>query len=209
MPFILFLMLAGSCPHSDIVPRVVASPNSSGDKFAIFLSGDGGWWPFARATAEEIAADGIPVVGVSSREYFQNRRTPNAVADDLSNLADCYLSLWGKKEMIWIGYSFGADVLPFIINRLRPDLRARSKGVILLAPSGTAEFSIHDEPGTGPPVSTELSNIRGIPSLCLYGERDRASLCPKLKPDVARVVKMKGGHHFNFATQLIASIIAH
>ena len=45
--------------------------------------------------------------------------------------------------MILIGYSFGADVLPFIVNRLPDDLRKRIASVNLLGLSTEATFEIH------------------------------------------------------------------
>ena len=33
--------------------------------------------------------------------------------------------------------------------------------------------------------------------LCIYGEEENDSLCPKLDPHKFTVVKLKGGHHFD------------
>ena len=33
--------------------------------------------------------------------------------------------------------------------------------------------------------------------LCIYGEDEKDSLCPKLDPKRFTVVKLKGGHHFD------------
>jgi type IV secretory pathway VirJ component len=34
-----------------------------------------------------------------------------------------YLAAWNKSRVLLVGYSFGADTLPFIVNRLPADLR--------------------------------------------------------------------------------------
>jgi type IV secretory pathway VirJ component len=40
-----------------------------------------------------------------------------------------------------------------------------------------------------------------VPVLCVYGEDEADSPCPKLDPSRATVLKLAGGHHFdgNFA----------
>ena len=39
--------------------------------------------------------------------------------------------------------------------------------------------------------------MSATPVLCIYGEGDNDSLCPKLDPGKVRIVMMKGGHHFD------------
>ena len=43
----------------------------------------------------------------------------------------------------------------------------------------------------------EVERMSATPVLCIYGEGDNDSLCPKLDPGKVRIVKMKGGHHFD------------
>jgi len=49
-----------------------------------------------------------------------------------------------------------------------------------------------------------------MPVLCIYGEDETDSLCPKLDPKKFTIVKLKGGHHFdgnyaNLARQILAA----
>ncbi len=44
--------------------------------------------------------------------------------------------------MVLIGFSFGADVLPFLINRLPPEVRADVSLVTLLAPERATAFEV-------------------------------------------------------------------
>ena len=44
--------------------------------------------------------------------------------------------------MLLVGYSFGADVLPFVVNRLPADLRARVASVSLLGIDSNASFEV-------------------------------------------------------------------
>jgi type IV secretory pathway VirJ component len=43
----------------------------------------------------------------------------------------------------------------------------------------------------------EVNRIAGVPVICIYGEDEHDSLCPKLDPNKFKVVKLKGGHHFD------------
>src|SRR5262249_51182676 len=53
---------------------------SSGDTFAVLLSGDGGWAGIDKEVASRLAAHGIPVAGVDSLRYFWAPRTPEGLA---------------------------------------------------------------------------------------------------------------------------------
>jgi type IV secretory pathway VirJ component len=50
---------------------------------------------------------------------------------------------------------------------------------------------------SGPATLPEVARIGGIPVLCIYGEDESDTLCPKLDPHKATLVKLKGGHHFD------------
>jgi type IV secretory pathway VirJ component len=53
-----------------------------------------------------------------------------------------YLAAWNKSRVLLVGYSFGADTLPFIVNRLPADLRPAVATVSLLGISANASFEI-------------------------------------------------------------------
>jgi type IV secretory pathway VirJ component len=68
--------------------------------------------------------------------------------------------------------------------------------------SAHAVFEFHvsnwiSNDNSGPATLPEVNRITGIPVLCIYGEGDNESLCPKLDADKVRIVKLPGGHHFN------------
>jgi type IV secretory pathway VirJ component len=53
----------------------------------------------------------------------------------------------------------------------------------------------------------EVERIHSIPVLCIYGEDEDDSLCPRLDPKKVAVVKVKGGHHFDGNYAELARII--
>ncbi|MGO9945428.1 MAG: virulence factor family protein [Steroidobacteraceae bacterium] len=185
------------------VIEVAAQPGSeSSDAFAILMSGDGGWAGLDQDIAAALSAKGIPVVGLDSLRYYWTPRTPDSLAADTDRIIRYYLTRFGKKNVLLIGYSQGADVLPFAVNRLPPATRARVALTAILGMSEHALFEFHvsswiSDDNSGPPTLPEVNRISGVPVLCIYGEDEKDSLCPKLDAHRFKVVKVKGGHHFD------------
>jgi len=44
------------------------------------------------------------------------------VVQDLTRILRHYLPAWNRQKVVLVGYSMGADVLPFLISRLPADL---------------------------------------------------------------------------------------
>lgn len=181
---------------------IVAVPSSSGHgRMAIFLSGDGGWAGLAQQVSSALAHDGIPVAGLDSLKYFWKRRTPEETVRAVERVADHYLREWHAEQLVLIGYSFGADVLPQTVAGLRPDLRRRVVGLSLIAPSSVATYEVHVSgwlgvSSPGDPTVPVLERLRGLPMVCIYGDGDPDAVCPVLPQGLARVEKLPGGHHF-------------
>lgn len=173
------------------------------DTFAIIISGDGGWAGLDKEVGAALVAKGVDVIGVDSLRYFWTARTPDSTAADLDRIIRFYAAQFNKKRVVLIGYSQGADVLPFVVTRLPRESRAL---VTLAAGMGLSEHAAFEfhlanwvSNGTeGPETLPEVAKINGIPFLCIYGADEKDTICPKLeKTPSARVVKLPGGHHFN------------
>ena len=188
-------------PVVEVPARAGTTPT---DHHAGILSGDGGWAGLDKEVAQALAEHGIPVAGLDSLRYFWAARNPDGLAADIDTLARYYLAHFGKKRVLLIGYSQGADVLPFAVNRLPPKARTHSRRafMVLMGMSEHALFEFHvsnwiSDDNSGPATLPEVARITGVPILCIYGEGDDDSLCPKLDPARVHVVKLPGGHHFN------------
>jgi type IV secretory pathway VirJ component len=185
------------------------------DVFAILMSGDGGWAGIDQAVAAALSARGIPVVGLDSLRYYWTARTPSGVASDTDRMIRYYLAHFGKQRVLLIGYSQGADVLPFAVNRLPAATRAHVALTAVMGMSEHALFEFHlsswvSDSNSGPATLPEINRITGMPVLCIYGADENDSLCPKLDPSKYILVKLKGGHHFdgdyaNLAHQILAA----
>ena len=146
----------------------------------------------------------MPVVGWDSLRYFWSKKTPRQIADDLATVMRTYMSKWHASEVALIGYSFGADVMPFAYNRLPADLRAHVKLLALLGFSKSADFQITVTGWLGEPPGPEalpvLPEADKIPSAlmqCFYGQDEGDSDCPDLAKRGVQVIRTTGGHHFD------------
>jgi len=111
-----------------------------------------------------------------------------------------------------IGYSQGADTLPFMVNRLPPATRRLVGLTTLLGLSDSANFEFHfanwlATGAGGLPTEPELKRWSGSPYVCLYGEEDGDAACAQLTGKAGSAVKMPGGHHFGGSYPEIAAEI--
>ncbi|MGQ9658884.1 MAG: virulence factor family protein [Thermochromatium sp.] len=172
--------------------------------FAIMLSGDGGWAALDRRVSATLAAQGISTVGWNALSYFWKPRSPDETAADLTRVLRHYLETWHKERVILIGYSFGAEVMPFMANGLPPELRSRVSLVALLGLGPTAMFEFHISDWLGGargeqarPVRPQIEQLGWTRTLCIYGLEEENSLCPALQPLGVRVYGVPGDHHFD------------
>ncbi len=188
-----------------VVGSVAGAP--TGNVLAVLVTGDGGWASIDRGVAEVLTAGGVPVVGFNSLRYFWSRRTPEQTAADLERVLRYYVAATGRRELVLVGYSRGADVLPFIVSRLSPELRRQVSLVALLGPSRTVDFKFHvadwwstTNHQTDQPVLPEVTKLLGgVRLLCAYGADDGDTICPSLPTESVEVVRLDGSHHFDGA----------
>jgi type IV secretory pathway VirJ component len=182
--------------------EVGAEGGTGRDLMAVLLSGDGGWAGIDKGIASRLAARGIPVVGWSSLKYYWTPRTPENAAHDLARILEHYGGEWGRRRFLLVGYSFGADVLPFLVTRLPPGLRARIAlvGLVGLSPQASFEFHVADwlgvETGRHPTVP-EVERLGALPVACLRGDDENDSACASLRGPAVHVATVPGGHHFD------------
>lgn len=196
-------MLLGENDGGGLGVPVVEVPSSKpSDTVTLFLSGDGGWRDLDKVVAGDMAKMGYPVVGVDVLRYYWEHKTPEQTAVDLTDVMNHYRQKWGAKRFILAGYSFGADVMPAVYNRMAAEDQNRVDGIILLAFARSGSFEIHvdgwlgkagEEATTGP----EMAKLPPAKVFCVYGiEEAKTSGCTD-STAVGEVVQLPGGHHFD------------
>jgi len=194
--------------------ETAAQPGTASNRLVVFLSGDGGWKDFDQQLADGLSAQGLPVIGWNALKYFWTTRTPEGAAWDLTRILTEYEQKWGKKEVVLVGYSFGGDVLPFLFNRLPDEQKRLVKGLVLLSPSGSAEFTFHFSSWANKtaedaqPVKPELEKMLAYPTLFLFGSDEDPAWVRPLARGNFQLKVLTGGHHYGGNTAGIAATIA-
>lgn len=186
------------------LPLTVLDAKPSMNTMAIIFSGDGGWRDIDSEIGGYLQGEGVPVVGIDSLRYFWSERTPQQVAKDLGHIMDTYRKKWGVSNVVLIGYSFGADVIPASYNLLSKSDRARVKQMSLLALSKEVDFVISVTgwlgvagEGKGGNSIEDLAKVDPKIVQCVYGTDEDDDPCPTLKDKGIEAVAIDGGHHFD------------
>jgi type IV secretory pathway VirJ component len=177
---------------------------------ALLISGDGGWYGFEQSIADNFARQGIPTIGLDSKKYFWHRRTPEETASDIARALDFYAKEWGREKFVLIGYSLGAEIVPFIVTRLPEEIKSRIESAVLLSPATTTDFEIHisNMLGMGNKQNTyntidEIVKMQSVPTLLIFGDGEKTQV-PELLNGISVVIrKIPGDHHYKFNLPLI------
>ena len=196
------------------LPIIELPTRTKSDTIAIVLSGDGGWRDIDKTIAEDLQRNGVPVVGLDSLRYFWSKKSPEQTTSVVETLIATFSDKWHASKVALIGYSFGADVLPFVYNRLSQGIRDQVALVVLLGVAKSADFeiSVGDWLGEPPgpdalPVVPEAAKIPPQLVQCFYGEDEKDTACPILQTRGAEVFERDGGHHFNGNYDGVANLI--
>jgi type IV secretory pathway VirJ component len=180
--------------------RVASVPGVAKGPMLLLLTGDGDWVEYMSNLAAAAAAAGSPVLGLKSRSYLSEPRKPDEVAAALEKAVRRALADWQRDDLVIVGYSRGADMAAFVVNRWPDDLRARVRGIGFIGLSEDASFEFHFDDlvrevhrPTDVPTRPELEKLAGIPLVCVRGEREHDSFCEQ-PVEGMQVATHAGGH---------------
>jgi type IV secretory pathway VirJ component len=195
--------------------EVPATQGGDRDALAILLTGDGGFADIDKRLAAGLSAHGVPVVAWSSLDYYWTPRSPAGAAADLTRIIEHYTTAWRKSRVLIVGYSFGADVAPFLFNRLPESVKAGVKALTLLGPSATASFEFHvtdwlvGSDDTRYPVPPEIERS-SVPVTCVSATDEVDSVCREIRAPHVQMASVGLGHHFSGEyDQLLDLILQH
>jgi type IV secretory pathway VirJ component len=201
-------------PLSDL-PLVELPTDKASPSVALILSGDGGWRDIDKRLASVFVERGLPTIGLDSLRYFWTKRPPSEVAHDLDRIFRHYWEQWGAHQLVLVGYSFGADVLPAVWPLLATETRAAVVQVSLLALGRTAAFEFHVAGWVGlkgsdsRPIPPDLANMDSDRVQCFFGADEKADQtgCRAAEAAGFEQVERPGGHHFDGNYAVIADTI--
>ena len=170
----------------------------------LYLSGDGGFNSFSNKICQLIAHAGYAVAAVDSKNYFWKKKTPKDIAADISNTLKKVMRSRQNLQLFIVGYSFGADAVPFIINRIDPLIKKNVQSIVLLEPSVSTDLEIHIADILGRSnakrsldVIAEINRIEGVKTSVVLGDDEAEFPLQKITLKNFSKKYLSGGHHFS------------
>jgi type IV secretory pathway VirJ component len=188
--------------QTDKLPIKVLAGNDATKPIIFYASGDGGWTSFSNGLLQSFNQAGYPVIALNSREYFWKKKTPAQTAADVGALLSRYLVEWKRDSVVLAGYSFGADVMPFIQNYLDKNIAAKTSHIVLMLPYKSTDFEVHLSEMLGISrkdaysVPDEIDKLAKPILFVLGTERDQFPTQNLRIQHYHRII-IEGGHHFD------------
>lgn len=198
--FFLFSGLAIFAQTS--LPLSVITASDTTKPLIFYISGDGGFNKFSTSFMQMLNKQGFAIIGLDARNYFWHKKEPAEAARAIEEVINKYNKQWKRKNIVLIGYSFGADVSPFMLTHFSPDLAGKVSHIVLLSPSDKTDFEIHIlqllgwGSSSGKSVPDEINKIFR-PVTIIVGDDENDFPFNKLTIKNKEVVKMPGGHHYD------------
>lgn len=194
--------------------KVLGAKTATDLPLFVFITGDGGWNTFNRTLCEKIASKGIPVVALDSRKYFWDGKTPEQTTADITSVIQYYTRLWRCGKVVIAGYSFGAAIVPFIMNRFPPGVKNTINFSLLIAPDNTSDFEIHlsDMLNMGI-VKGKFDVIKEIQAgdfkkyIAVFSKDENKNVQQSYQLPGVRIENFAGNHHFDGGYDTLTDLI--
>jgi len=181
------------------------------DYFIILFPGDGGWRDFTDSLARIISSKGINVIGFNTIPYFDSLRSPGKIAKDVGRVIRNFSHALNKKHVILGGYSFSAEILPFVYNNLDTAYKNKVSEVFMIAPSTEADFKV------SPIYYYSGADSKAVyPELLKTDKKKFLIFCDEQKQSLCKVIESKykfntidlhSGHMFTHIYRKVAETI--
>ncbi|GHD09698.1 virulence factor family protein [Tianweitania populi] len=194
-------------PFGDL-PAIDLPSEDAPKALAILVSGDGGWRDLDKTIGDYLSTQSIHVVGLDSLHYFWAKKNPAELSRDLANIIN-EADPTRELPIMLIGYSFGADTIPFAFPLLPKEMQDRTKVLALMAPGQHTSFQVTVSGWLGIDDSGYdiVPAIAALPAdrvICVYGKEEDDAACPDPALKTVTVVATEGGHHFDGEYEAIA-----
>ena len=202
------LFMVQQAYSQNIIPTVplpvyaVPAASDTAKPMIMYISGDGGWNKFSKSLCANLASRGYPVAALDAKEYFWKKKAAAQLALDITRLIGTYERTFNRKKIVLMGYSFGADVLPFVYNLLPANLKAQVLNLSMVSPTGYTDFEIHISGMLGinfmggEHVANEINKITLKPITLIFGMDENEFPLNQLKIKNYKAIRLQGGHHY-------------
>jgi type IV secretory pathway VirJ component len=184
------------------LPLSLYSSTDTTKPIIFYISGDGGFNKFSTSFMQTLNKQGYAVIGLNAKDYFWTQKKPKEAASAIEAAIDESNKQWKRNNIVMIGYSFGADVAPFMLTNFSPALAPKVSRLILLSPSPKTDFEIHVMQmlgwgkSSGESVPTEINKVTK-PVIFIVGDDEKEFPFSQLTIKNKQVIKMPGGHHYD------------
>ncbi len=212
--FVLFSLLQLFSCQDDAAFPVTEWNNSSEKPVIFYISGDGGFNTFSKAFSEELHRYGYDVFALNTKKYFWEKKSPLQASQDTEKYLKKITKNRTNKKVIIIGYSYGADVAPFIYNRFDQDFKKNIQDLIIIGPSKVNDFEIHlkeyitGKMEHGYSVVNEINQIKNVPFTLVVSDFENKYF-PKNEITLKdyQFLHLQGNHHYGGNTKMLADSI--
>lgn len=207
LALLFFVTLARA--QDNQLPIKALPANDTTKPLVFYISGDGGWTGFSDAFLQSINKAGYPVLALNARKYFWKKRTPAAMTTELRGLINKYLAQWKCDSIVLIGYSFGADVTPFLYNYAGSPFTKKVSQLVLMLPYTSTDFEVHLTEMIGIASHDAYSVVNEVnkipkPILFILGTEKDQFPVQTLTNKNYKVITEGGGHHFDDKANKVA-----
>ena len=204
----LFAQKVKTRKHFPIIESVTKGDR---DFYVIFLTGDFGFMNFDKEIVQYLNIKNVPVAVINSKNYFRSEKSPTQLGKDLEIIINQYNKKWSQNKVVLMGYSMGAEVIPFAVNRLDEKSKLKLIDVILIAPGQKAIFRLKPtdylfEEKKGTDIYAELLKMRSQRSYIICDD-SHFSICWKNLEGITNHDFLGGGHHFSHDHRALSKLI--
>jgi type IV secretory pathway VirJ component len=182
------------------MPLIESKSEEKSNYYVILLSGNGGWRDLDKALTAYLNSKNVSVLGLNTKQYLLSEKRPEQIAFDLQTLMERYDIKWNQDKVVLIGYSMGAEILPFAVNRMNERYIKKIQNIILIGPWQKATFKVKladylYETNEGEEIYPELLKMKHINTYVVCDDNEYA-LCLKPIDGIVDHDELPGGHHF-------------
>jgi type IV secretory pathway VirJ component len=193
------------------IPVIENASRGKSGYYVILLSGNGGWRDLDKSLTAYLNSKDVSVLGLNIKQYLLSEKKPEQIAFDLQTLMDKYDILWKCDKVVLMGYSMGAEILPFAVNQMNERYTKKIQNIVLIGPWQKATFKVKladyfYEVNEGKEIYPELLKVKHINTYIVCDDNEYA-LCLKPIDGIVDHDELPGGHHFGGDYDALSKLI--